>query len=304
MLLQIIAFLKTNGCQLGAYFSEGAFKPGPWQIRLQTKRNKMAISVQIVEKSKAAYDLIKYWIENTGFKKFTFLPYAAPEDAGGIFLSEKPDVLVIDLSISKIFNYGTAGKLNKNPTKVIVLAAREGMEAIQQFIEIGISALVMKPVQQDPFTRAVAKVVDQINAEEEKPTPGQFVSFRSNQSMLYLNELDIVFIESDRNSSKLTLKNGECQTVHEGILGIEQHLKSRELLKVDKSTIINLSRITYLGEDVNGGGCLLRLNNGSEIRRPLSKVALSSLYKIFPQKNSSVSVKGQDCNGHDSRAAW
>lgn len=122
--------------------------------------------------------------------------------------------------------------------------------------------------------------------------------------MLYLNELDIILIESDRNSSRLTLKNGECQTVNEGMGGIEQHLKARELLKVDKSTIINLSRITYLGEDVNGGGCLLRLNNGSEIRRSLSKVALSSLYKIFPQKNSSVSIKGQDINGHDTRAAW
>ncbi|GEM_PF-1336491 len=264
----------------------------------------MAISVQIVEKSRAAYDLIKYWIENTAFKTFTFLPYASPEDAGRMFLSGKPDVLVIDLSISKIFNYGTGGKLSRNPTKVIVLAAKEGMEAVQQFIEIGISALVMKPIQQDPFTRAVNKVVAQIDCEEDKPTPGQFVSFKSHQSMLYLNELDIVFIEAERNSSKLTLKNGECQTVNEGILGIEQHLKARELLKVDKSTIINLSRITYLGEDINGGGCLLRLNNGSEIRRTLSKVALSSLYKIFPQKNSSISVKGQDRNGHESRAAW
>lgn len=264
----------------------------------------MAISVQIVEKSRAAYDLIKYWIENTAFNKFTFLPYAVPEDAGEIFLSGKPDVLIIDLSVSNHFSRGTAGKLNRSPAKVIVLAAKEGMEAIQQFIEIGISALVMKPIQQDPFRRAVAKVVDQINAEEEKPTPGQFVSFKSHQSMLYLNELDIVFIEADHNSSKLTLKNGECQTVNEGILGIEQHLKARELLKVDKSTIINLSRITYLGEDINGGGCLLRLNNGSEIRRPLSKVALSSLYKIFPQKNSSVTVKGQDRNGRDSRASW
>nr|WP_262919520.1 LytTR family DNA-binding domain-containing protein [Niabella hibiscisoli] len=161
--------------------------------------------------------------------------------------------MVIDLSISKMFNYGAAGKLSRNPTKVIVLAAKEGMEAVQQFIEIGISALVMKPIQQDPFTRAVNKVVEQISCEEDKPGPGQFVSFKSHQSMLYLNELDIVFIESERTSSKLTLKNGECQTVNEGISGIEQHLKARELVRVDKSTIINLSRITYLGDDINGG---------------------------------------------------
>jgi len=264
----------------------------------------MTISVQIVEKSKGAYDLIKYWIENTALKKFVFLPYTSPEDAGEIFLLRKPDVLVIDLSLSKFFNYGISGRVHKNPPKVIVLAAKEAMEAIQQFIEIGISALVIKPVQQDPFTRAVKKVINQIDCEEEKPVPGQFVSFKSHQSMLYLNELDIVIIEADKNSSKLTLKNGECQTVNEGISGIEQHLKAREFLKVDKSTIINLSRITYLGEDGNGGGCMLRLNNGSEIRRPLSKVALSSLYKIFPQQNSSVSIRGQDLNGRDTRAAW
>ncbi|MCH5686638.1 response regulator [Niabella sp. W65] len=69
----------------------------------------------------------------------------------------KPDVLVIDLSLSKFFNYGISGRVHKNPPKVIVLAAKEAMEAIQQFIEIGISALVIKPVQQDPFTRAVKK---------------------------------------------------------------------------------------------------------------------------------------------------
>ncbi|ULT46424.1 LytTR family transcriptional regulator DNA-binding domain-containing protein [Niabella defluvii] len=89
----------------------------------------------------------------------------------------------------------------------------------------------------------------------------------------------------------VTVKDGNHKTVNESISSIDQRILAKDLMRIDKSTIINLSKIVYLGGDKYNKECRLRLDNGNEISKTLSKIAMSRLYKIVSNK---VKNKGQN----------
>ncbi|WP_346238758.1 LytR/AlgR family response regulator transcription factor [Niabella insulamsoli] len=255
----------------------------------------MGIRVQIIEESKAAWDLIKYKIESTSEKKLDILPYcpSLEESVGSLFLY-KPDILISDLKVLYSYNLDVIESLfyqNITKPKMIILAAQGQMDGIQRIVEIGIAALVMKPLNADNLARAILRVSSSIEKDKETQATDHFITLKSNRSLLYLNQQDILFIESNRNICTIIQKDGTHKTVNESISSIDQRLLAKELMRIDKSTIINLSKIVYLGGDKYNKECRLKLDNGTEIAKTLSKIAMSRLYKIVA---NNVKNKGQN----------
>lgn len=254
----------------------------------------MSTKIQIIEESKAAWDLVKYKVESVADKDLQFLAYCPSiEEAMGVFLLNRPDILITDLKLLHSYDLDLIEKLFQqniiNP-RLLILATPGQLEGIQRVVEIGISALVMKPLNTDNLSRAVQRVLELVNKDRRTRETDHFITFRANRSALYLNQQDIVFIESNRNICMVTTRDGNCRTVNESISSIDQRLALKELMRVDKSTILNLSRIVYLGSDKYSKECRLKLDNGTEISKPLSKIAMSRLYKVVADK---VKEKGQ-----------
>ena len=175
--------------------------------------------------------------------------------------------------------------------KVIILVSPNQLDGVQRIVEIGISGLVMKPLNSDNLARAIQQVTRSIEKDKDTQVPDHFITLKSNRSLLYLNQQDLLFIESNRNICTITTKDGNQRTVNESISSIDQRLLLKELMRIDKSTIINLSKIVYLGGDKYNKECRLKLENGTELTKTLSKIAMSRLYKIVA---NHVKGKGQN----------
>jgi two-component system LytT family response regulator len=255
----------------------------------------MSTKIQIIEENRAAWDLVKYKVESIGDKEFDFLPFfPSVEESVGAFFLHKPDILIADLKVIHGYDLDVMEKLIYQTIakpKVIILAAASHLEGIQQIVEIGISGLVMKPLNTDNLARAIRRVTNLIDSDNNVKTDGHFITLKANRSLLYLNQQDILFIESNRNICTVTVKDGSHRTVNESISSIDQRLLAKELMRIDKSTIINLSKIVYLGGDKYNKECRLKLDNGNEVSKSLSKIAMSRLYKIVSNK---VREKGQN----------
>ncbi|ULT39200.1 hypothetical protein KRR40_29910 [Niabella defluvii] len=77
--------------------------------------------------------------------------------------------------------------------KVIVLAASNQLEGIQRIVEIGIAALVIKPLNTDNLGRAIQRVMGMIDTDKDVQTDDHFITLKANRSLLYLNQQDILF---------------------------------------------------------------------------------------------------------------
>jgi DNA-binding LytR/AlgR family response regulator len=255
----------------------------------------MVTKVQIIEENKTAWDLVKYKIESSTEKKLDFLPFypSVEESIGALFL-HRPNILISDLKALHSYDLDVVEKLlfqSIAKPKVIVLAASNQLEGIQRIVEIGIAALVIKPLNTENLGRAVQRVIGMIDTDKDVQTDDHFITLKANRSLLYLNQQDILFIESNRNICTVTVKDGNHKTVNESISSIDQRILAKDLMRIDKSTIINLSKIVYLGGDKYNKECRLRLENGNEISKTLSKIAMSRLYKIV---SNNVKNKGQN----------
>ena len=255
----------------------------------------MATKIQIIEENKASWDLVKYKIESVSEKKLDFLPFypKVEESVGGFFLY-RPDILVSDLKVLHSYDLDVIEKLfyqNIIKPKLILLASPNHLEGIQRIVEIGLSALIMKPITTDNLARAINRVTMLIDKDKAVETVEHFITLRANRSVLYLHQQDILFVESNRNICTLTVKDGSLRTVNESISSIDQRILAKELVRIDKSTIINVSKIVYLGGDKYNKECKLKLDNGEEISKSLSKIAMSRLYKIVSNK---VKERGQN----------
>ncbi|HOZ85434.1 MAG TPA: LytTR family transcriptional regulator DNA-binding domain-containing protein [Niabella sp.] len=247
----------------------------------------MAIQVQIIESGKTAWELLRFKIESVGDKKFEVLPFfPTVKEAYQAFASQQPQILVADLKTNFDFNLDLLEDLinhNNNKTKLVVLLSPDQLQGLQRISEIGVSALVLKPVTSQNIHRALLRIgslIEQDSKNMVEPA-GLFITFKTNRSSLYLNQHDILLIESNRNICTITIHDGSQQVVNENISAIGKRLAVNDLVRIDKSTIIHLSRISFLAADRYNRECRFKLENGTEISKTLSKIAMNRLYKMF-----------------------
>lgn len=248
----------------------------------------MNTKVQIIEENKAAWDLVKYKIETATDKKFEFLPYhPTVEESTGAFFLHTPDILVAELRVLYHYDLNIIEKLfsqNIAKSKIIILTTPNHLDGLQRVVEMGISALVIKPINTENLGRAISRVSGLIDKDKEAASTEHYITLRANRSVLYINQRDILFIESNRNVCLLTLKDGNYKTINESISSVYERLYARQLMRIDKSTIINTSKIAYLGSDKYSRECRLKLEDGRELSKTISKIGMSRLYKIVDNR--------------------
>lgn len=257
----------------------------------------MDTKIQIIEEGKAAWELVKYKIESSVERKVEFLPYyTTVEEATGAFFLRAPDILIADLKVLHQYDLDIIEKLfaqNISKSKIIILASQNHLEGLQRVVEMGISALVVKPINAENLGRALNRVTNLIEKDRNSISTEHYITLRANRSVLYINQTDILFIESNRNVCLLTLKDGNRKTVNESISSVYERLYAKDLMRVDKSTVINVSKIVYLGGDKYNRECRLKLEDGKEISKTISKIGMHRLYKLVA---NNVKKEGQSVN--------
>ncbi len=245
----------------------------------------MSYSLIIADENKSSRDLIKFKIETAFDSQLSIVASCSnpAETIGSIFIHQ-PRIVLVDIKMFDNHHLDVVERLLSSGTQkleMVIIATENQLPMIRRIVEIGIAGLLIKPVSAEDLKKTLTRVVSRVEEAGLKDRPvGQFITLRSNRSRLMINQDDIVYIESSRNICSLTLKDGMVKTINENISSIEQRLSLKQLVRIDKSTILHLGRIVFLDSDIYNKSCRLRLMSGDEITKSLTHTGVERLHKL------------------------
>jgi DNA-binding response OmpR family regulator len=209
--------------------------------------------------------------------------------------SFKPDLILLDIMMPGIDGYAVCEKLRSHKalsrTKIIFLSARVQMSEKLKGYRVGGDDYITKPFDNDEV-QAKIKVFLRLKYEEEIRSGVEVVPDSKLLGILYKtkkNLVDIIYIKSDSPYCKVYFKalKKEPDKIRVTIRTLEEYFKSRDLLRVHRSYLVNPRRILSINKQKNNELKLLVQDSKSEIAmipigRSYHKCIKAALPHLFP----------------------
>ena len=103
------------------------------------------------------------------------------------------------------------------------------------------------------------------------------MSFRSADGKIFIKDDDIAYIKADGNYARITTFHGQS-LILENLLKLEQRLPGEVFVRVDRSTIVNRTKVYRLNHQQRI--CILLSDDGRELRLELSRSGMDKLYSL------------------------
>ena len=199
-------------------------------------------------------------------------------EALGVLRHKTVDVIFLDIKMPRIIGTEFLKNLSHPPKVIFVTAYRE--YAIDGF-ELDAVDYLVKPVSFERFFKAITKLNRMMGrevsatTEKEAPDPAAFIYLKVDKDMkkVFVNEIE--YIESWKDYVKIFLTGGRHFLVKRPISVIENILSDHKFIRVHRSYIVSLSKISgYNALAVQIGQCEIpigRLYKQSVMERLQSK---------------------------------
>lgn len=157
------------------------------------------------------------------------------------------DLLFLDIKMPKILGTQFLRSLSHPPKVIFVTAYRD--YAVEGF-ELDAVDYLVKPVSFERFLKAIDKLrrKERSNALPEQKTyagnPNVFVYLKADKNMQKVFLHEVVYIESLGDYVRLFFENGRQLQVKQPISGIENLLSEHQFLRVHRSYIVSLNKIS------------------------------------------------------------
>ena len=206
----------------------------------------MILKCVIIDDEPLAIDVIAGYIEQTPFlslsQKFTH-PVKAFE-----YLSEnRIDLLFIDIQMPDLSGIELVRNLEYKP--VIIFTTAYEKYALEGFKVDAIDYL-LKPVSYADFLKSANKVRSWFNALQQKPAEirsnKDFLFIKSEYKIVRINFDDIRYIEAMSEYIRIHLVNSRPVMTQLSMKSIEEQLPEARFMRVHRSFIINLSKISVI----------------------------------------------------------
>ena len=211
------------------------------------------INCIIVDDEQHAIDILVHYVEQTPHLNLV-ASFTNPIEALQLLTQEKVDLVFLDIQMPEISGIDFIKAIH-GKSKVILTTAYSEF-AIEGY-ELDVVDYLLKPVRLPRFLAAVQKAVQMINATNESQETSDdyiFVKTESKGKLLKINLADIDYIESMKNYVAIH-RAGQKTLVYTSMKELEERLPHKQFLRVHKSFIIPISKITGIE------GNLLRLKN-------------------------------------------
>lgn len=246
-----------------------------------------AMKIQIIEKDEEVVKIIKSQIQLYGEREISvsILTHVSEMDLEAI-LSKAPDILIFDLATIETCDFDFVNSLISSDInlKVIVIIDNNNFDSRQAVKMLGISSILTKPLN----LRRLHQVLNILLNQYERKLNGNEVFFavttKASGDSISIKETDVLAVEEARDICQIIFKDGRRLLVAERITEIEAQICSKDLLKVDRNTILNVGSIIELSDNDSAGVCRMELNNEKELTFLLSDLAVSRLRKLFSTK--------------------
>ena len=209
----------------------------------------------IVDDEQHAIDILVHYVKQTPHLHLV-ASFTNPIEALQLLGQQKIDLVFLDIQMPELSGIDFI-KAIQGKSKVILTTAYS--EFALEGYELYVVDYLMKPIRLPRFLAAVQKAVQQINTgNETQPEAPEddyiFVKTESKGKLLKINLADIDFIESMKNYM-IIHRGGQKTLVYTSLKELEEHLPKKQFIRVHKSFIIPISRITGIE------GNLVRLKN-------------------------------------------
>jgi two-component system LytT family response regulator len=198
----------------------------------------------VVDDEQHAIDIIAHYISQTSYLELvssTTNPVAALQTV----VTENIDLVFLDIQMPELSGIDFVKAIN-GKAKVILTTAYSEF-AIEGF-ELDVVDYLLKPIRFARFLTAVQKAVKDV-AEKTLDTDLSadedyiFVKTESKGKLLKINLADIEYIEGMKNYVAI-YRGGQKTLVYTNLKDLVNHLPARQFIRVHKSFIIPINRIT------------------------------------------------------------
>ena len=233
----------------------------------------MNLKCLLVDDEPPALKVLKTYLEN--MDNLELVGTCANAFEAMQMLKDHPvDLLFLDIKMPRLLGTEFIRTL-RNPPKVIFTTAHKDF-ALEGF-ELDAIDYLLKPFSFERFVRAVNKLTsgnEQPAGTGEPTTEPQntaFLYFRVDRKMVKVELNDICFIESLKDYSRIVRKKEKTLIVKKPISSIEQLLPADRFLRIHRSFIIAIDKITaFTQNDIEIGDQEIPI--GKLYRHQLSKI--------------------------------
>lgn len=198
----------------------------------------------VVDDEQHAIDIITHYISQTSYLELvssTTNPVAALQTV----VTENIDLVFLDVQMPELSGIDFVKAIN-GKAKVILTTAYSEF-AIEGF-ELDVVDYLLKPIRFARFLTAVQKAVkdttEKISDTEASANEDYiFVKTESKGKLLKINLADIEYIEGMKNYVAI-YRGGQKTLVYTNLKDLVNHLPARQFVRVHKSFIIPINRIT------------------------------------------------------------
>ena len=185
-------------------------------------------------------------------------------------LRHRPDLLLLDIQLQ--------GRDSMQLPCVIFTTAYSDQKYLMNAIKLSAVDYLLKPIDKGELAHAIVKAADRARVEDTTPTAlPEKLSFRSADGKIFIKDDDIAYIKADGNYARITTFHGQS-LILENLLKLEQRLPGEVFVRVDRSTIVNRTKVYRLNHQQRI--CILLSDDGRELRLELSRSGMDKLYSL------------------------
>ena len=215
------------------------------------------INCIIVDDEPHAIEVLDHYVKQTPHLHLV-ASFTNPIEALQLLGQQKIDLVFLDIQMPEITGIDFI-KAIQGKSKVILTTAYS--EFALEGYDLYVVDYLLKPIRLPRFLAAVQKAVEQLHVVNEIPSQQEiieddyiFVKTEAKGKLLKINLADIDFIESMKNYVAIH-RGGQKTLVYTSMKELEERLPKKQFIRVHKSFIIPISRITGIE------GNLVRLKN-------------------------------------------
>lgn len=209
------------------------------------------------------------------------------EDARSMIRQIKPDALFLDVRMPEADGFELLSSLKECPPVIFVTAYSE--YAARAF-DVQAVDYLLKPVRPKRLTQAIRRLQAALDGSESEQTPyekSDRICLRTPEKTLVAPLGDIIALQADKDFTRVTVADAAPLMICQSLGVYERNLPNPPFLRVDRSTMLNLTRIHSLEISPSRGARVFL--NGSTISIPLGRAALRRLRLAIPQYLSNIS---------------
>ena len=158
---------------------------------------------------------------------------------------------------------------------VIFTTAYSDRKYLMSAIKLSAVDYLLKPIDKGELTHAIAKAADRAAADASAlPPQPEKMNFRSVNGKIFVAADDIAYIKADGNYALITTFLSQ-DLILESLLTLEQRLPADKFVRVDRSTIVNRTKVYRLNHQQLL--CTLLSADGRELRLKLTRSGIEKL---------------------------